>query len=61
MSKSVVIIGAGVAGLATGCYPRMDAYDRRLQAGNIRASKRFEDPMPRASWPRARRSEWTRR
>lgn len=27
MTKSVVIIGAGIAGLAAGCYARMNGYD----------------------------------
>ena len=30
MTKSIAIIGAGIAGLATGCYARMNGYDTRI-------------------------------
>jgi phytoene dehydrogenase-like protein len=30
MGKSVVIIGAGISGLAAGCYGRMNSYDTRI-------------------------------
>jgi len=30
MDKSVLIIGAGIAGLATGCYGQMNGYDTRI-------------------------------
>jgi phytoene dehydrogenase-like protein len=28
--KSIVIIGANIGGLATGCYARMNGYDVRI-------------------------------
>ena len=28
--KSIIIIGAGIAGLATGCYGRMNGYRTRI-------------------------------
>ena len=30
MSRSVIIIGAGIAGLSAGCYARMNGYDTRI-------------------------------
>ena len=30
MPKSVIIIGAGVAGLAAGCYAQMNGYDSQI-------------------------------
>jgi uncharacterized protein with NAD-binding domain and iron-sulfur cluster len=29
-NKTLIIIGAGIAGLATGCYARMNGYDVRI-------------------------------
>jgi phytoene dehydrogenase-like protein len=30
MSKKVIIIGAGIAGLSAGCYLRMNGYDTEI-------------------------------
>jgi phytoene dehydrogenase-like protein len=30
MAKSVVIIGAGLAGMSSGCYGQMNGYDTRI-------------------------------
>jgi 2-polyprenyl-6-methoxyphenol hydroxylase-like FAD-dependent oxidoreductase len=41
MSKSIIIIGAGLAGLATGCYAQMNGYKTKifeLQANPARAT-----------------------
>jgi len=30
MGKSVIIVGAGIAGLSTGCYARMNGYETTI-------------------------------
>jgi phytoene dehydrogenase-like protein len=30
MDKSLIIIGAGIAGLSTGCYAQMNGYDSQI-------------------------------
>lgn len=35
MEKSVIIVGAGMAGLSAGCYSRMNGYRTHLFEKNI--------------------------
>jgi len=45
MSESIIIVGAGIAGLATGCCAQMNGY-HLVQALRKRDGKRFVANMP---------------
>ncbi len=57
MEKSVIIIGAGIAGLSAGCYSQMNAYRPNLytkryfvQASNLRHPEKRHKRLVLERW-----------